>query len=89
MKIDGLFFLTLLIAYDDLCRDYVLLRSDEEVETVFYRKIVEAFFSFQGLPGQNNLVTSIVGGYPILKKVLNDSEMFLGLEVENRQLKGE
>jgi hypothetical protein len=89
MKINELFFWVLLVAYDDLCRDYVLLQANEEIETVFYRKIVEAFFLFQSSFAKENLIASMTGGYPILKKVTNDSGMLLGLEAKNQELKGE
>lgn len=89
MKVNELFFWALLIAYDDLCRDYVLRTQDEEVETVFYRKITEAFFLMQSLIVKENLIASMVGEYPILKRVASESGMFKVLETENQDKKGE
>lgn len=83
MKINPIFFVALLIAYDNLCRDHSIEQTNEDVQAIFYRRLMDAIWEIQGSFRKREIVENLASEYPILEKVVKPNS-FVDILTDDR-----
>ncbi|MGL5805396.1 MAG: hypothetical protein ACRC11_08125 [Xenococcaceae cyanobacterium] len=71
MKINEMFFWSLLLAYENVCRDLSVKLTNRDPEYLFHSNLVDAIFTIDSKLFKAAFLDELVAEYPFLEKAVS------------------